>query len=431
MSTIERYPDHPHTPAVSYSLNGYQPVVSTFIGVVEFTEPTKAEEEKADLAFLESAYESFFQEMEQLSQLSSKFSFCSGEYYDQFEQARNSITGQDPYRCASLNTVEDLLAVLRTTHIGRSYLDHAARFDLTFAFDPHVQTAFYDRTHSVIRVNPNLCETYKVLLSLYELRRHWQHRQGALLSPLMFAPDSAILVNRLQQADLISNMLRGAWELKLSGYRDPWKFIQNSAYKDLARAFSREAHLDFRTIQNGFATLTAFETWFMSERCTSTDKSLIRMMLTDTQEYVFDIHAEHSLMTPALITALGTVPFGKNYLSSHINAIMTDTFFTDVRDRTNANFLWFIKFERTFRETEHDLQSAFSAAASLDAKPDELKQMQSSSDDADIITLYDTETAPSPATAGTVCGSTGEISPGAISGENIIYLRRQPDGRHS
>ena len=35
---------------------------------------------------------------------------------------------------------------------------------------------------------------------------------------------------------------------------------------------------------------------------------------------------------------------------------MTDPIFTDVRDRSNANFLWFIKFERSFKETEQELQ---------------------------------------------------------------------------
>jgi hypothetical protein len=38
--------------------------------------------------------------------------------------------------------------------------------------------------------------------------------------------------------------------------------------------------------------------------------------------------------------------------------IMNDPVFTDVRDRSNANFLWFIKFERSFMETERELQSS-------------------------------------------------------------------------
>ena len=35
---------------------------------------------------------------------------------------------------------------------------------------------------------------------------------------------------------------------------------------------------------------------------------------------------------------------------------MDDAIFNEVRDRSNANFLWFVKFERSFRETEQHLQ---------------------------------------------------------------------------
>ena len=58
-----------------------------------------------------------------------------------------------------------------------------------------------------------------------------------------------------------------------------------------------------------------------------------------------------------MITAMGEQPFGKNYLSQYARAIIEDPVFTEVRDRSNANFLWFIKFERSFRETEQALQS--------------------------------------------------------------------------
>jgi hypothetical protein len=55
--------------------------------------------------------------------------------------------------------------------------------------------------------------------------------------------------------------------------------------------------------------------------------------------------------------ALGEQPFGKNYLAPYAQMIIEDPVFTEVRDRSNANFLWFIKFERSFRETEQALQS--------------------------------------------------------------------------
>ncbi len=76
------------------------------------------------------------------------------------------------------------------------------------------------------------------------------------------------------------------------------------------------------------------------------------------QGYVFGLDESGSAITPALIAALGEMPYGKNYLSAHVETIMGDPIFTDVRDRSNANFLWFIKFEKSFRETEQELQNA-------------------------------------------------------------------------
>jgi hypothetical protein len=190
------------------------------------------------------------------------------------------------------------------------------------------------------------------------LRRHYQHRQGALIHPLTFHPDNAVLVNRAQNADLVVSIIRVAWELQLSGFKDAWDRVESSSMADLGRAFAREAFLDFRTINNGQASAAVFEAWFLSERCRMQDKILINQMLADHQGYVFELEQSESVMTPALIAALGAMPFGKNYLAEHALTIMEDAIFTDVRDRSNANFLWFIKFERSFRETEQGLQTS-------------------------------------------------------------------------
>lgn len=80
-------------------------------------------------------------------------------------------------------------------------------------------------------------------------------------------------------------------------------------------------------------------------------------MLADHQGYVFvDMQASRSVSID-LISALGEQPYGKNYLAPFARMIIEDPIFTEVRDRSNANFLWFIKFERSFRETEQVLQS--------------------------------------------------------------------------
>ena len=73
------------------------------------------------------------------------------------------------------------------------------------------------------------------------------------------------------------------------------------------------------------------------------------------------------MVTNDVIARTGEVPTGKNYLSGLIEVMKADPLFTEVRDRSNANFLWFIKFERSFRETEGDLDQKLQGIPSVPA----------------------------------------------------------------
>ena len=253
--------------------------------------------------------------------------------------------------------IKSVIEILAQSRLAQSYIDFAESNNVVISFSSQVEQAEYNRKSKTIFINPDQDEANLVLSLVAELRCHWQHANGALIDPLMFHPDQAILVNRAQTADLTIAIVRIAWELQLSGYKAGWERLENSSMADLARAFAREAFLDFRTINNGEAAAAVFEAWFLSERCRSQDKALIQNMLADTQGFVFGLDEVSKNVTPDLIAALGTMPYGKNYLSSHVETIINDAIFTNVRDRSNANFLWFIKFERTFHETEQALQS--------------------------------------------------------------------------
>ena len=136
-----------------------------------------------------------------------------------------------------------------------------------------------------------------------------------------------------------------------------WARLEESSFADLTRAFAREAYLDFRTLNNGQAASAVFEGWFLSDRCRHEDRNLIQHMLSDYRGYMFDSEAASRTVGADLIMALGSMPFGKNYLAPFVATILADPIFAEVRDRSNANFLWFIKFERSFREAEQDLQT--------------------------------------------------------------------------
>jgi hypothetical protein len=407
---------------VSYTINNEQPVISTYIGAnplfyMDCDDDILEEEfsfSGTELGILENELATLSKEIKTLDNLSADFTRSLEENIDIFMEAKSSILGNGE---TEKPTLESLLSNLEQSRLAKAYLECATKYGIEIRQTEQVESGVYDRKNGSILVNANLSEAEQTLVLSRELRRHWQHRQGALINPVSFHPDSAILINRAQHADLAASMVRIAWEMQLSGSKRTWQYIENSAFADLGRAFVREAYLDFRTINNGQAATAVFEAWFLSERCRAEDKKLIRQMLADQEGYVFDVENTHAAMTPSFIVALGEMPFGKNYLAIHADAIMTDAIFTEVRDRSNANFLWFIKFERTFRETERDLQSEFSSASGNSAGT---PKTQDYSDEEKIITLYERHPARDK-------DARAETKTYAQAGSNnIVYLRTIP-----
>lgn len=362
-----------HVCRVAYTLGAYQPVRSTIIDENPYfyqdidpeTEGLDDGMESAGLFFnpdefdaLEREIENLRREIKMLERASEGAAIKQDEAEKYFQE--NAVTFARTYILKTSNQAERLQVLtdrLRRSRLASAYLDSAECHGVKIEFCGQAEGAHYDRRLKVISINPILADDDVILLAVRELRRHWQHRQGALIHPLLFHPDSAILVNRAQCADLAVSMVRIAWEMQLSVDRAVWERIETTGLGDLGRAFAREAFADFRTINNGKASAAVFETWFLSERPRHEDKTLIREMLADYKGYVFEGTQSRNMLTPAIITALGIMPYGNNYLSAHAAAIVSDPAFNEVRDRSNSNFLWFIKFENTFRETERDLQS--------------------------------------------------------------------------
>ena len=348
---------------VAYTINNRQPVACTIIDEQplfymdyegDYIEEEAGLFDDADFLTLENELRTLKSEMESFNRFSDEFFEYGDDAMQTFFDDKETIfsSNQAPSR-----QIETLVATLKTSRLADAYIECANEYDVELAYNAQIENAAYDRKNKKILINPTLNETDQILMATQELRRHYQHRQGALIHPLMFHPDNAILINRAQICDLVVSMIRVAWERQLAGNKDVWQRIENSSMADLGRAFAREAYLDFRTINNGEAAAAVFEAWFLSERCRSQDKILIQQMLSDYQGYVFDLEDATQNITPSLISALGEMPFGKNYLAEHAVTIMNDPIFSDIRDRSNANFLWFIKFERSFRETEQELQS--------------------------------------------------------------------------
>jgi hypothetical protein len=417
---------------VAYTLNNAQPVACTIIGdqplfYMDFNGDVCDEDflfDASDAGILDKEITALKDEIAALEKVVSESAQTTEERVAEFFDCAADIVRTQPQKPA-IATLESLHEILGKSRLAQAYLEHAAKHNVTIQFSRQTEMAFYDRKAGKIFINPGMDFTDMILLSVRELRRHWQHRNGALINPLTFHPDNAVLVNRAQVADLSVSIIRAAWELQLSGHRDAWKRLETSTLADLTRSFAREAFLDFRTINNGQAAAAVFESWFLSERCRQQDKTLIQQMLADYQGYVFDIDQALQAVTPNLIAALGSMPYGKNYLAEHASTIMNDPVFTDVRDRSNANFLWFIKFERSFKETEQELQTEEGQAAEgilPKAKPSFSKDLKQEAfhgaKSAEIVKLFGNTPAKPAARKASVRG-------GKVSAE-IVYLRRSP-----
>lgn len=386
---------------VAYTLNNSQPVLCTIIDEQPLFymdhESSHYEDEEdmffdaADMGILENELNTLKKELERFDSFASQSDISSQDKMSDFFECSADITQDKSVESAS--DLNALIEVLNSSRLAKAYLECAQNYNVEIKLSDQIETSFYDREAGIILIQQNIDFVEQLILCVQELRRHWQHRQGALIHPLTFHPDNAVLVNRAQVADLAVSVVRCAWELQLSGYKAVWERIENSSFADLGRAFAREAYLDFRTLNNGQAMAAVFEGWFLSERCRAQDKLLINQMLNDHQGYVFDMKEVDSALTPALISALGAMPFGKNYLAEHAMTIIDDAIFTDVRDRSNANFLWFVKFERTFRETEQELQTSSASSpegfSSFDFQTDtqDTQNGPTQQQSADIITF--------------------------------------------
>ncbi len=419
--------------AMAYTLNNQQPVLCTLLGdqPLFYMDFDFFEEEDEDL-LCNLDYGLLDQEIRDLRErLDSYDRFTDGYREDlekkvgRFLDALQEISRPDRVFLRE-HEPADLLETLRKSRYAAALIDRALDNRIRFRFDPTIVGAAYDRSNRMVLINSNLDPAEQLLLMARELRRAWQDLSGALVNPLVFHPDNAIVINRAREADLAVSMVRIGWELQLADEKMLWERIENSSLSDLGRAFAREAYLDFRTLNNGAAAGSVFEAWFLSERCQKADRILIQSMLSDYEGHVFNSEEASRNVSVELIAALGEMPYGKNYLAKHAQVILSDAVFTDVRDRANANFLWFIKFEKSFRETEQGLQME----TGLDAQDDRsafsrnpINALSDLSEDdryehtADII-KFDRFTDRRSASTGT---GASELRPG---GADIIFIHR-------
>lgn len=266
-------------------------------------------------------------------------------------------------------TIEELTGFLKDSRTGQAFLEDDLQKDLNIEFDRQISVSQYYPEQNLITLNPNHPKMVLVVNLIRELRRSWQHVRGNLVNPLNYQPDEAILLNRAQHADATMMYVRIAWELKLNGNNTLWDHLLATSNSDIARGFEMRARSDFRSLNNGDASRAAYDMWFAEERMKFHDKRIIHQMLLDDKS---DDHFEDGIHTLSgqMLYAVADMPHGRNYLSLSGHKPPTDRDYVTVEDRSNANFLWFIKFERSFQARERELMknSASSPTNIVDIK---------------------------------------------------------------
>jgi hypothetical protein len=250
-------------------------------------------------------------------------------------------------------SIEFLKEVLMKSRTGEALLSGESAESLEIHYDMQVaHTQFYPKDGGgVFTMNPRKSSGDLLNALSRGLRQAWQHHRGALVNPMRFSPEEAVLVNRAQQADAFMISIKIAWELKLVGEDAAWNVMAGSPMGDVTRVFETRASKDFRTLNNGEAARAAYDKFFDSCRTKIHDKQIIHQMLLDDHGYMKSQRNPQKVSID-LFQKLGELPHGRNYLSLHGERVPTDMCYATVEDRSNANFLWFIKFERSFQEKE-------------------------------------------------------------------------------
>jgi len=253
---------------------------------------------------------------------------------------------------ADIVPIAELVALISLSRTGAALMagDNAGVEIVYDAQSPASQ--FYVRgERRIVSLNPHRPKGDLINLLGRELRRAAQAASGALVNPLNFEPEEAILVNRAQQADALMVSVKIAWELKLAGESEAWDHMAASAMADVSRTFEIKAQQDFRTLNNGEASRAAYDKFFEDSRTKMHDKRIIHQMLLDEAGYM-KAPGKRPRVSIELFKKIGEMPNGRNYLSMKSQRAPTDMCYATVEDRSNANFLWFIKFERSFQVKE-------------------------------------------------------------------------------
>jgi hypothetical protein len=161
--------------------------------------------------------------------------------------------------------------------------------------------------------------------------------------------DSLVIAHRIDLGDRFSCVVRFAWELKLLGDVTLWDRIEASSFKT---EFKEQVQRDFRKLNNGWANSGLVAEWIMDDGIVRrADRTCIQQCLTGRWGKG---RRRINLDDVLSLTKLPDLKYSRTTYLQNPQDFITLPEFTDVRDRSNSNFLWFLNFERAYTEVEPD-----------------------------------------------------------------------------
>lgn len=253
--------------------------------------------------------------------------------------------------------LEKVEMLLERSRLADALLQGHANKKTQIVFDQQVFGTVFHKHQNIVALNPQMTMGEAVFTIVRELRRAWLSSDGDILYPLAYEPDDAILLNRILEADASVIASWVAWDLKLQGFEFVWEYALSTNEALVVETFGQSAKENFRNFNNGTAAKEAFNAWFVSGMSRRCDHKLIQEMLADDKGYVFKGEEPSIAITSSLIDFIGELPIDRNYLHGMEEKPLPGSDYALVTDRSNANFLWFVKFERNFQETEKTMMA--------------------------------------------------------------------------
>ncbi len=186
-----------------------------------------------------------------------------------------------------------------------------------------------------------------LLVSLVRALRDIWHEEKSGAFEDEFAPEDALMLERVRAADCDTVTMLVGWELRGAGYTDVWRHLIGAEEGDMALVFTRFLERDPASLFDGAALAYAFRQWYADEsRVDGTDH--------ETLETLDDILLNHTGTTAPFgdrrltaddIERLACLPDGRCYLKGLGDTIMRDPFFAGLHDPVNQTHLFHLMYD--------------------------------------------------------------------------------------